>query len=284
MPPAGFYINLDRSTERDARMRSELTALDLADRYSRFSAVDGAAQSGLSATLSAAEVGCFLSHFRLLQQNLGGGRHLHVIEDDTILSRHTAEVIERLTVTGGLLEEYDIILTDAHIGTDLDAIASYKKIVAASVADALQRDAPAKVLVMDISGLGFASTASYLVNRDSIGKICGFMASGIAAALPAPVDLFLRFLANKGHLRVGVTMPFITATPLFSITSSTMHSRNGDLMRLASTMIRRALYLDCDASAALQEATLYANPQSDGRDELILAAIRLSLSPDYVMV
>ena len=276
---SGFYINLDRSTDRDARMRAQLEALSLEGNYARFPAVDGAEQTGVSSRRSAGEVGCFLSHLGLLRQNLGGD-HLHVLEDDAILSGRTASVIERI-IANGVLDEYDIIMTDAHVGGNLATVIHFKKIVAASLqGESRQGDGSLNIKIIDISNQDFATTSSYLVNRNSVAKICGLLASEVAAGMRAPVDLLLRWLANNGHLRVGLTMPLVTTVPLHNITPSTIHTPDEDIMRLSSTLVRRALYVECDAEASLREAAQYANPSTDGRDELIFAAIKLRLQPD----
>ena len=41
MSCAGFYINLDRATDRRKEMEAQLAKFGLADRYQRFSASDG---------------------------------------------------------------------------------------------------------------------------------------------------------------------------------------------------------------------------------------------------
>ena len=282
MPVTGFYINLASSRDRDVRMRRQLQALSLAARYSRFPAVDGAAPLGLGSARPAGEVGCFLSHYNLLRQN-AGSEHLHVLEDDVILSRHAAGLIESIAVPGGVIEKFDIILTDAFVGMHMWDIQHYMKLVAeCGVGRIPETGAPADIHVIDISKQKFACTASYLVNRGSIAKICGFLEHEVAATIRSPIDLYLRALANKGHLRIGITVPFITTVPLHHVTPSTIHGPEGDLTRLSMTLIRRALYLDCDAEAALREAAAALPVQGDGRDELIVAAVRLSLSPDFV--
>ena len=78
-------------------------------------------------------------------------------------------------------------------------------------------------------------------------------------------------------------MPLITSIPLHGNTPSTIDNANCDAAEWVSTLIRRALFLDCDAKATLEEAALYSCPKSDGRDEVILAAYRLCLSPDRVL-
>jgi hypothetical protein len=275
MPVSGFYINLDRSTDRNATMQQQLASLALLSRYSRFSAIDGATQSDLTSTRSAGEVGCFMSHLRLLQQNIDGTNHLHVMEDDAILSNHAAEVIDRMISPGGVLEQYDIIMTDGYPTSDIGVLSFYKNIVSTLVAaQSAQGNGSAVVRVMDISDRVFDCTSSYLVNRVSIPKICFLLEK---TAVLAPIDLVLKSLAKQGLLRIGVTLPFITSVPIND--RSTIHPEDGaDRVRLAGALVRRALFLDCDAGASLDEARVSSAPHSIGRDDLILTAAGLMLS------
>jgi GR25 family glycosyltransferase involved in LPS biosynthesis len=260
---AGFYINLDKATDRDAMMRRQLGVLSLAESYSRFPGIDGATHFDLTYR-SAGQVGCFLSHYTLLRLNIGTSRHLHVLEDDANLSPRSHEIIERIVIPDGVLLEYDIIFTEADLGYDIDLLRYFRQIVADSFAtNGLQVSGlQPHVLVLDISQQKFACTSSYLVNRHSIPKICGLLETELSGAVRQPIDLFLQFLANNGHLRIGVTMPFITTIPLYGSNPSAIEAQDTDCAGWVSTLIRRALYVDCDARAVLDETAPYLRPAS----------------------
>ena len=58
----GYFINLDRSTERRTEMEAQLDQLQLRDTYQRLAAADGRT-------------------------------HLHILEDDVALARQSADVV-----------------------------------------------------------------------------------------------------------------------------------------------------------------------------------------------
>lgn len=101
-----YLINLDRSTERLARMTDRLDAVPLA--FERVPAVDGRTLtfpmpefSELSFKLLhgrrriAAEVGCYLSHVECARRLLAtDARHALILEDDVAFSDDFAEVLE----------------------------------------------------------------------------------------------------------------------------------------------------------------------------------------------
>ena len=93
-----FYINLDRSTDRQQRMEAEFAHYDIT-RYTRVEALDGKRLFGTPQTLvelvemppqvrqSPGEIGCALSHIRAAQMILARGlNHALVMEDDIHLT------------------------------------------------------------------------------------------------------------------------------------------------------------------------------------------------------
>src|ERR1700748_3472098 len=106
----GFFINLDRSPQRRAEIEAHLAQFGLEKAYRRFPAAEGNSLHlpNPGPKLLAGEIGCFISHYLLLKENLGQTKPLHVVEDDVQFSRYTAPVIQSL-MTGGSLAHYDII-------------------------------------------------------------------------------------------------------------------------------------------------------------------------------
>src|ERR1700722_9684505 len=169
MDYAGFFINLDRRRERRATMEAELARHGFS--YTRFSAADGNGLKMPNPHLKEGEVGCFTSHHLLLKQNLGASRHLHVIEDDVVFAPCTKKAIE-WAIGQGHLAQYDIIYTDIFVPLLNDAYKAYKKFYDTAV----KRDAAGNITsvafsVVNLQGLMFGSTASYLVNGASIKKL-----------------------------------------------------------------------------------------------------------------
>jgi GR25 family glycosyltransferase involved in LPS biosynthesis len=107
----GFYINLDRSVERRAEIKAQLLQYGLQALYNRFPAADGNVIGFPNPHLTTGEIGCFTSHYLLLNQNIDCGLHLHVLEDDAVLSSLTGPMI-RHVVSSEAMSKYDIIFTE----------------------------------------------------------------------------------------------------------------------------------------------------------------------------
>ena len=119
MAYVGYFINLDRATDRRATIEAHLAGLDPPVRYRRFSAVEGNAFGVASGTLSDGELGCFYSHYMVLQMHRDGATHLHVIEDDSILARHAPFFLEQV-IQSGMLDECDLLFTETSVPMSLD--------------------------------------------------------------------------------------------------------------------------------------------------------------------
>ncbi|RMF10997.1 MAG: glycosyltransferase family 25 protein, partial [Candidatus Neomarinimicrobiota bacterium] len=90
----GYYINLEADRERRRTMEAQLDKLGLSGVVKRFPAVAGSDMAAPAGSpLSPAEAGCWMSHWRILQQ-ASADRHLLVLEDDVILHRLTPAFLE----------------------------------------------------------------------------------------------------------------------------------------------------------------------------------------------
>src|SRR5262245_50306165 len=106
----GFYINLDRSPDRRARLEDQLRRFGAEDIYERFPAIDGRTLPPTGSPLRPGEIGVFLSHHGVLKRARGLGKCIHVVEDDVLLSRHLRPVLEE-TISENLMDHYDLLFT-----------------------------------------------------------------------------------------------------------------------------------------------------------------------------
>lgn len=120
-----FFINLDRSPDRRAEMVADMRALGV--EATRVAAIDGAAlqlplpgidpdryRTVHGRVLRSSEVGCYLSHIRVMQAFLAQPHEYAVIlEDDVILNRDTADLVEELTASGAP-DDWDMVKFEAH--------------------------------------------------------------------------------------------------------------------------------------------------------------------------
>jgi GR25 family glycosyltransferase involved in LPS biosynthesis len=215
---AGYYINLDRSTDRRERIEGEIAKAGLSGRYRRFAATDGMAlpsQPGITP----GERGCFHSHMSVLEQALAVSKPLHILEDDAILSQFLAPTI-RFIDGAGVLADFDIVFTETLVPPDLKVIkwmkALYDQAVAASPPGGFD---PAQLKVIDLARHEFSMTSSYVVNPRRISTLARLCREEWENGPTLPYDLFLRREARKGRLRAACLMPFVTSIDIGSGTT-----------------------------------------------------------------
>jgi hypothetical protein len=247
MAYVGYYINLDRSADRRAAMDAQLARLNLTERYRRFAAVDGDKLGVSSPKLTAGELGCFTSHYRLLQQNLGSATHLHIIEDDVVLAGCTALVVQQI-VGSAMIDDHDLLFTDMALPVDFhfyrEARIRYER--------QFRRGADGAATSIQLSFFPYLScTASYLVNRRSIGLVCDILGHELKRGVEDPIDIVLRGKVAEGKLRAKCLFPFITSVAPGRFANTVVRGERDQLSDLAVDLVRHAFFVDCDRSATL---------------------------------
>lgn len=250
----GFYINLDRSPERNEAMQRQLTALSLAERYKRFAAIDGLTIGAPRMPILPGEYGCFLSHANALKL-ANQESCVHVLEDDALLSPFVAPVIDSLAAKG-YFDQYDIIFTDIAVQRHLAQIRFFRQLFDKFVSERL-------FSVVDLSRIQFGCNTSYIVGGKSIGKLQELYAREIAATPGGAVDIFIRNNVNNGVLRAAVTIPFLTSVRMDShIDHSTITGRPIDrVSQIANVLNRQSFFVNRDlAEMARLLSTLSNRP------------------------
>ena len=282
MDYAGFYINLDRRAERSAEMESELARYGLKDAYNRFSAADGNTLNAPNPILKGGELGCFISHTLLLKQNLDSSKHLHVIEDDVIFSSCTAQALDWV-IGQGHLAQYDIIYTDVFVPLLNDAYKAYKKFYDSAVKrDAYGNITSTSFSVVDLKGLIFGSTTSFLVNKQSIKKLHDLYAGEIARGASLPIDLFIRKLCGEGTLKVGCIFPFVTSVRLDHIIETDIARNYHQVSALAAHLARYSFFIGADFAKCQEYLEKYMPlPQGDKHAQILDHLLAFSLTDNY---
>lgn len=248
MPYLGFYINLDRSLKRREEIVTQLRQLELLSQYSRFPAADGNVLNLKDSPLRAGEIGCFTSHYLLLEKNLNQTNHLHVIEDDVILSRATNPVLQEL-LNSGSLDAFDIIFTDTCLPFDLSIIKGYKSLFDSST----ERDESGRIVsigkytLINLKELYVAATSSFLVHKNSIAKLYNLLREGMEIGPRTPIDLFIRDKIREGLISAACIFPFVTSIQIDHLISSTTSERSEYyLSLLAFSLLRHSFFIGCD--------------------------------------
>ncbi len=120
-----FYVNLDRSADRRTSMEASLDALGLP--FTRVPAVDGSRLTfpipGVDRALyrrahgrevRLAEVGCYLSHLKVMQTFLSTPyAYAMVLEDDAVVTSDAVRLPDALT-SPGIRDTWDVVKFEAH--------------------------------------------------------------------------------------------------------------------------------------------------------------------------
>ena len=278
----GFYINLDRNPERRQGIEEELARNGLGGLYTRFPASNGNELKFPNPRLKEGEIGCFTSHYRLLMANKDNPLPLHVIEDDIVLSPQVGPLLDKV-VEGGELAKYDIVYTDVAVPVSNTLCMAYKAFYDANV----KRDKTGKIesvtySIIDMREMVFASTCSFLVNPQSIGKLAALYEDELKRGARVPIDIFIRKMCQDGVLKVVCIFPFITSIPPESCFASTMEKRFDEMPALASNMLRHSFYIGCDWGRLKEASRIFPQPESsDQHRQLMLRLLGYCLTPEY---
>lgn len=227
----GYFINLDRSTERRASIEAQLETAGLTDAYQRLAAVDG---SSLKAPigLSKGEWGCLQSHLAVLKQ-APTGRFVHILEDDAILSRGFVRKMSSLLKSK--LRGYDLIFTDvAPTDWPFSTVRKLKH-----EWDSLTGDA---VRIIDLKGFPGGGADSYFVNPRSIAKVREFVEQEASSFVASPIDVIYGRGVSSGKLTAALTFPFLSAVDI----QFGMYSEIGDIRTAPVDVLRYAFFIDGD--------------------------------------
>lgn len=283
MDYTGFYINLDRSPERRAEMETHLAQYGLEKNYRRFAAADGNSLNFPNTRITNGEMGCFISHYLLLKENLDQTLPLHAVEDDVLFSRFTEQAI-RAIVGGGAMAHYDIVYTDLYIPISNVLYKKYKEIYDKS----LRRDDKGQVSqtdlnVVDMKDVGFASTASMIISPRSIRKLHDLYAAELAKGPDTPVDLFIRRKTDEGVIKVGCIFPFVTSVRLeHHVFDTTIRGQDILLSELAGNIARQAFFIECDWNKCREYLAKYLPlPPGDAQLQILTHILGFSLDEKF---
>jgi len=242
MPFAGRYINLDRSPARRDKLEQQLRALGIEHAYHRFCAIDGVPPGANAGAVTPREYGCFASHTTLLREGIQARTHLHVVEDDALLSADFMPVMSKL-IGHGLLDKFDILFTDVFVPLDLYLINLYERVRRDNTRlDSVTGQEMLKdIAVFDLQNRVWACTSSYVVSQRSVARVSDLLGDALAAGPKVPIDLVLRHLVDSGALKAAVILPFLTSIDLSLDLDSTI--RETDPNHLARSILRHMLCL-----------------------------------------
>jgi hypothetical protein len=268
---SGYYINLDRRTDRRAGVENEIARFGLNGLYTRIPGIDGNAAQ-IPGPLTDGQKGCFASHTLALETGAVTGQHLHIVEDDVLFGPATAQGLD-LVIEKGWLANYDIIFTEIFVPIARESFTTYKALYDNAVArDANGNISSVSFGVADLKHKVFGGAVSYLVNSASVSKLRALYRAELENGPELPFDLFLRQLCNTGILRTGLIFPFITAMQINASLASDINS-DTSISFLAEMLARQAFFIGCDWNECLMQLQkhLPLPPPQDDPHKRILA-------------
>lgn len=267
----GYYINLRTSEARNNAMQAQLRDLGLEEKYRRFEAVDGQiAKTEHDVKLAPGRLGCWLSHTRVLEQNLGCDQHLHITEDDVVLHRQLPQVFAGCESSF----EWDLLYTDVYFHPP-PSPDDFHRLWTAMRAFRRKR----QVSIISLKNLRFTGATSYFVNRSSIDRVYSILNGGWDANIPR--DIFLHQRVADGDLKAFTLLPFystIRETSLDSTIGRPHIGRNAKLRLEMLNLFRQGFYVDAAVDELRNRAESLREPDSeDSLVSLYLETVRMTL-------
>ncbi|HUN71923.1 MAG TPA: glycosyltransferase family 25 protein [Steroidobacteraceae bacterium] len=279
IPFQGYFINLDRNADRRARIEDQLQRLGLSESYERVAAFDGHTLPAKPEKISRGEYGCFASHVEALSQGSLTGRHLHIVEDDVLLSPRFLPALSGLEAQG-VFNQVDLLFTDVGFRPDSMTVRALDRVVGDAGPD--PKSAPPPVRLLDLNSLDWACSSSYLVAGRAVERLKQALAADLRTTPQLPLDLRLRTLVKAGQFRAAVCLPFLTSVALDLDVHSSV--REPDTSRIACNIIRQYFYIDADVSvleSALRKHC--AVGALDRRRRTMLDAVAFTMFGDFRM-
>lgn len=274
----GFYINLDRSTDRRARMERQLARIGDPGRYHRIDAIDATvAEIPALNGLRKGEIACFISHFKTLETAKACGQHLHIVEDDAVFP---PDIVERIDMIIGspAFDRYDLFFTETIIPLSAEYLREYQRLYREGTR------VPGKIdfSAVEAKGMYRASASSYVVNSRSVGKLSDMLAAELNDGPRLPYDIFLRKLIEGDQLRAAIIVPFLTAVELEDAIETTIAepTQEHDSIR-AMTLLRSLFYKDCDAGSLLTTVRQTLRSDDGAREQAIADLMKFGVFGNY---
>lgn len=197
----GHYINLADSLSRREAIERQLQRLQVRERYRRFEAIRGeSVASRVETTLSAGQLGCWLSHLAIWRQAQAAAEHVHVLEDDVALTPLLSQVLEQMQLDD---TSWDLLFTDVYFHPP-PTPEQFVQLCQARTAF-LERQ---KISLIDLRSLAFTGTTSYLVNRNSLERLESLLAGGWRRN--QTIDVAIQEHVRRGELRARLVFPFLS--------------------------------------------------------------------------
>jgi GR25 family glycosyltransferase involved in LPS biosynthesis len=211
----GYFINLDRSTDRLAALTKKIEASGCSDLFQRFPAVNGATEGPYDNLGDNSVWACRRSHETIVLQSDPESATV-ILEDDVDICRQFPQVINLGTISHaiGMFPDMDMFF--------LDCMPYYNHLpglIKEAEQSLTNRRVPNVVIEHrhDLGGVAFPNakdiyafcTAGYVVTPKGKVTLRRLFESGIDYRYP--IDMMYRDWIRSGELNVHLTVPFLVS-------------------------------------------------------------------------
>lgn len=194
------YINLDKSTERMASMEEKLSQFFKPSDFKRFQAIKG---DNRDAKIGKNELGCFLSHFEIIQSSSQNHPTL-ILEDDVKFCKNFNTYLKNiLKGLPRVSPDWDILFLAQM--TDIRAV---KK--TAELLKIIKNIPIGTFRILDAQSHYVSSCSSYVINPLSKDKILNALKLNEEKAYPLPIDICLKRAIDDKRLNCKFVFPYLT--------------------------------------------------------------------------
>ncbi len=238
----GFYINLEQNEKRRRFLERHLDDIGAISRYRRFQAVDGRhVCSNFPTKLDPGSLGLWLTHENIIETHASTGKHLHILEDDSLLAKNAVSLFEQaLQHADKNLEGWDLLFTETMV--PFDAFRIYADLMT-------EYGRTHRHAYLDLAPLYLACMSSFFINKSSLAKYFGLIKG--KWSLGTPIDMYVRQLIRKKQLKAYVTVPFMTT---LSPESNSSDIRGDlDMSHRVYDVFRRGFFQEADLDSLRKE-------------------------------
>lgn len=209
----------------------------------------------------------------------------HILEVDTVLSKHLAPVMTKL-IMQGIFDRYDILYTDVIVVPDPAIISIFSGVFAKTAFETVRR--PADFSIVDLKTINFTGANSYFVAPQSIDRLAEILQAELSNGPALPIDLYLNIKIREGALRAAFIVPFITSVHPELSQNPDVDGRSAQPVDkgLAIDLLRRLFFIDSrldETMSALLDRLIGKKTHCLSRQEYVDAIVeRLKREPVMV--
>lgn len=199
----GFFINLDRSVDRKIALESALERFGLGGVVKRFPALEGDSRPS---AISPNELGCFLSHQRVIE-TADPERHLLVFEDDVWFPaqfQRYFQIAQRLMAN----DTWDMVFLNMSVNF-LQVSRVQRLIQAKRQLGDIHTPAFSQFGLNDARGLYDFGMMAYVVRKGAQAKIGAILAEAAHGGYQQPIDNVIGAAIRTGRIKASILFPYI---------------------------------------------------------------------------